>query len=54
MDRLLRMVERLSKWSEALNPVVSMLLEQVGAGSGESAMDETNANIESWLDLTEN
>ena len=47
-DTMERMLEDLSMWSGALNPVVSMLLE----GLGDKGALESE-NVEAWLDCSE-
>ncbi|KAL9057401.1 MAG: hypothetical protein Q9162_002346 [Coniocarpon cinnabarinum] len=48
IDRILQIVENLDMWSGALNPVISMLLENMGnPGALESK------NVETWLNATE-
>lgn len=53
VDKLLGMVDKMEKWREALNPVVSILLEQMGEGNGRSALENSDGDIESWLDLND-
>lgn len=48
MDRLVQMVEDLTTWSGALNPVVSMLLEGM-----DDACAMESENVEAWLDCSE-
>ena len=48
IDRLMQMMENLDMWSGALNPVVSMLLENMG---NPNALE--SKNVENWLNVSE-